>query len=159
MARRRTSNTPLKTWLIRAGIGIAAGILIGFGIGAAGVRYLQPPGAVVADTSATTVDSTRIRRRGTDTPDETSPAEAERPSNGVVVPELVGMEEGDARAAIVHAGFTVGSVTFRSGPERLGTVVASFPVPGEAVPLPATINLILSDGKVRADSAGNPSQH
>jgi beta-lactam-binding protein with PASTA domain len=70
----------------------------------------------------------------------------------VLVPKLVGMEEGDARNAILQAGFAVGSVTFKTSAEPLGTVVESIPVPGEAVVLPATVSLILSDGKGRRDS-------
>lgn len=157
MARRRsTSRTTPRTWFIRAGVGIAVGILVGFGMGAAGVRYLQPPGVVTPDTSAT--DSSR-KPRNTAEADEPGPAaEPERPT-GTVVPELVGMEEGDARAAIRNAGFNVGSVTFRGGSERMGTVVTTIPIPGEAVQLPATINLILSDGKGRPDSSAVPPQH
>lgn len=153
--RRKTSKTTPRTWFIRAGIAIGVGLLVGFGTGAAGVHFLQPPGVVTAD-----VDSTSGTRkpRGSDAAEEAPAAEPEKPKDGVVVPELVGLEEGDARAAIVHAGFTVGSVTFKAGSQRMGTVVECFPVAGEAVPLPATINLILSDGKVRPDSSGHPSQ-
>lgn len=155
MARRRSrSKTTPRTWFIRAGIAIAVGIPVGFGTGAAAVRFLQPPGVVTADNDSS---ETARKPRGGDAAEEAPPAEAEKPKEGIVVPELVGMEEGDARAAIVHAGFTVGSVTFKAGSQRMGTVVESFPVPGESVPLPATINLILSDGKVRPDSSGNPS--
>ena len=158
MARRRsTSQTEPRVWFIRAGVGVAAGILVGFGTGAAAVHYLQPPGAAIADGVAT--DSTRKPRNVSDAVEEAPVAEAEKPKDGVVVPSLVGMEEGYARAAITHAGFSIGSVTFRGGAERMGTVLASIPVPGEAVPLPATINLILSDGKGRPDSTSNPPQH
>jgi PASTA domain len=150
MSRRRVKATG-KTWAIRAAIGLSAGLLVGFALGALTVRLVQPPGAVaVADA-----DSSRIRKpRVSSEPEAESPAEQEsaKPVNGVVVPQLIGMEEGDARNAITRAGFTIGTVTFKSSPEPLGTVVESFPVPGEAVPLPATVSLILSDGKGRTDS-------
>ncbi|MEO7362392.1 MAG: PASTA domain-containing protein [Gemmatimonadaceae bacterium] len=157
MARRRsTSKTTPRTWFIRAGVGVAIGIFVGFGIGATAVHYLQPPGVVTPEPDVP--DTTNKSRAGSDGSDESPVVEDDRPQTGIVVPELIGMEEGDARAAIVHAGFTVGSVTFRGDAERMGTVVASFPVPGEAVRLPGTINLILSDGKGRPDSTANPSQ-
>ncbi|MEP6836298.1 MAG: PASTA domain-containing protein [Gemmatimonas sp.] len=152
MAKRRTTNTTLRTWLIRAAISIAIGIVAGFGLGAVAVRVLQPPVTVSVDPGA---DSTR-KPRGPVVANEEPAAEPEKPKNGIVVPQLIGMEEGDARQAIVHAGFTIGSVTFKAGPPPMGNVVASFPVPGEAVVLPAMVNLILSDGKGRADSAAVP---
>ncbi|MEO7996675.1 MAG: PASTA domain-containing protein [Gemmatimonadaceae bacterium] len=156
MARRRSTGTTTgRTWLIRAGVGIAVGILVGFATGAAGVRYLQPPGVVSTDSAA---DSTRKPKNAANATEEPAEPETEKPKDGVVVPQLVDLEEGDARAAIVHAGFTVGSVTFKADSKRMGTVVATFPVPGEAVPLPASISLILSDGKGRPDSLTNPPQ-
>ena len=158
MARRRSKAkiTP-RTWFIRAGVGIAIGIVAGFAIGAAGVHFLQPPGVVTPETDAE--DGSRKSRSGSETADESPAVEEEKPKMGIVVPELLGLEEGDARAAIVNAGFTVGTVTFRGDSERMGSVVASFPVSGEAVRLPGTINLILSDGKGRPDSTANPSLH
>jgi hypothetical protein len=150
MAKRRAKKTDLKTWLIRAGIGVAVCLPVGFGLGALGVRMLQPP-------VAPAVQAAEERERPTRKPPQEDAPPSEEPKRGVVVPELIGLDEGDARQAIQRAGFSVGSVTFRSGPEALGTVVASFPVQGEAVELPATINIILSDGKGRADSATGPS--
>ena len=154
MARRRATRTTLRTWLIRGAIGIAGGIVVGFGLGALGVRMLQPVGAVAAEPA---VDSTRKPRGPSVTSEEPAPVvQAEQPRDGIVVPQLIGLEEGDARQAILRAGFSVGSVTFKAGVEPLGTVVASFPVPGEAVVLPAMVNLILSDGKRKPDSTAVP---
>ncbi|MGV3709848.1 MAG: PASTA domain-containing protein [Gemmatimonas sp.] len=151
MAKRRAKKADLRTWLIRAGIAVAVSLPVGFGLGAIGVRVLQPSVALA-------VQAAEERERPARPPkDETAEPAAEPEKRGVVVPELVGLDEGDARQAIQRAGFAIGSVTFRSGPEPLGTVVASFPVQGEAVELPATINLILSDGKGSADSATGPS--
>lgn len=153
MAKRRATITPPRTWLIRGGIAIAAGLIVGFATGAVGVRVLQPAGVIAAEP---VVDSARKPRASSASEEPVVDTETEKPKDGIVVPQLIGLEEGDARQAIMRAGFTVGSVTFKSGVEPLGTVVASFPVPGEAVVLPAMVNLILSDGKGKADSTAVP---
>jgi hypothetical protein len=62
-----------------------------------------------------------------------------------VVPDLVGRVEGDARRLLERAGFTLGTIMFREDDLPVGTVLQTFPVPGERVPLPATVNLILAD--------------
>jgi hypothetical protein len=62
-----------------------------------------------------------------------------------VVPDLVGRVEGDARRLLERAGFTIGEVMFREDDLPVGTVLQTFPVPGERVALPATVNLILAD--------------
>jgi beta-lactam-binding protein with PASTA domain len=62
-----------------------------------------------------------------------------------VVPDLLGRVEGDARRLLERAGFTLGDILFRESDERTGTVLETFPVPGERVQLPATVNLILAD--------------
>lgn len=129
-------------------------------MGVVAVRVFQPPALPTpASTSANTGANSRSKPRRP-APDEEAVAEAESApaENGVVVPELVGLEEGDARGLITRSGFRVGSVTFRGASEPLGTVVASIPVPGEAVVLPATISIILSDGKGRPDSLANQPQ-
>lgn len=152
---RRIKRANLRVWLIRGGIGIAAGLLAGFAAGAVTVVLFQPPGVAEADSSAVaSAPKAPIAA-------PVQPAVADEPEpppreNGIVVPNLIGLEEGDARNAITSAGFSVGSVTFKGGSEPMGTVVASFPVPGEAVVLPATINLILSDGKGPPEPAALP---
>jgi hypothetical protein len=141
-------------------IAIALGIAVGFATGASAVRILQPPGVADADTGTT--DSTRKPRRDTDAGPAAESEEGEEDAAsrvmGILVPKLVGLEEGDARLAITHAGFSVGSVLFQSSGAPAGTVLSSFPEPGESVPLPATVNLILSDGRPRADSLDAPAQ-
>jgi beta-lactam-binding protein with PASTA domain len=62
-----------------------------------------------------------------------------------VVPDLIGRVEGDARRLLERAGFTVGDVMFREDDNPVGTVLQTYPVPGERVTLPATVNLILAD--------------
>ena len=152
MAKRRATKTTLRTWVIRGAIGIASGIVVGFGIGALGVRVLQPPGVIAAEPAT---DSSR-KSRGPSAAVAEPAAEPEKAADGIVVPQLIGMEEGDARQAIQRSGFSIGSVTFKAGVEPMGTVVASFPVPGEAVVLPAMVNLILSDGKGKPDPTATP---
>lgn len=153
--RRTTTKATPRTWLIRAGIGIAAGIAVGFAIGALAVRMLQPPGAIPVDNAA--ADSThKPRGQSAAVNEPAADSQVDKPKNGIVVPQLIGLEEGDARQLILRAGFSVGSVTFKAGPPPMGTVITSFPVPGEAVALPAAVNLILSDGKGKADSAAAP---
>lgn len=151
MARRKKGVADGRTWLIRAGIGLGAGILLGFIIGGVVVKVMQPPGVpdAVADAGTT------AKRP----PVEAEPSTDEPPlktddggKSGTLVPKLLGMEEGDARSAIERAGFNVGSVTFKASSAPLGTVVESIPIAGEAIVLPATVNLILSDGKGRIDS-------
>ena len=154
MARRR-SEIILRAWAIRGAIAVVLGLIVGFGTGATAVRVLQPPG-MAPDSSA---DSTRNARRARiaavqandNTPSDSAPHAKNRIA-GTLVPKLVGLEEGDARKAIERAGFTVGTVLFKSSEEAAGIVLATFPVPGESVPLPATINLVLSDGHHRKDS-------
>lgn len=147
MARRRGRATG-KTWAIRAGIAIGSGILLGFIMGAVTVRVVQPPGVIASES----VEPRSARKPPSDADpasEEPVQQDAAPPINGILVPKLVGMEEGDARTAILRAGFAVGSVTFKGSAQPLGTVVESIPVPGEAVVLPATVSLILSDGKGR----------
>lgn len=156
MARRpRTGTTTPRVWFIRAGIGAAIGLLLGFGTGAAVVRVMQPPGVVEDRTE----DAGQSRPSvSADAPEDVAAdnGDAVDPDNGTRVPRIIGLEEGDARNAITRAGFNIGTVMFKSSAEPIGTVVAAFPVPGEVVVLPATVNLILSDGKPRADSLAVP---
>jgi hypothetical protein len=164
-ARRASGRTTSSTWLVRGGVALLTGSLVGFALGAAAVHFTQPPVATTADS--VTADTSRKPRRGTgpsaDGASGTSSAPdapidaAPRVADGPQVPQLVGLEEGDARLAITRAGFTIGSVLFKSSAAPAGTVLSSFPVPGESVKLPATVNIILSDGRPHADSLGPPA--
>lgn len=163
MARRRMSSTA-RTWAIRAAIGLGSGLVLGFVIGAITVRVMQPAVVIAPDGGRpTSTRRTPVAREAEDNGQDgqnTSSSENEMPVNGapvngIRVPQLVGMEEGDARKAILRSGFAVGSVTFKASSEPLGRVVESIPVPGEAVVLPAMVSLILSDGKGRPDSLSN----
>ena len=90
MAKRRATKTTLRTWLIRGAIGIASGIVVGFGIGALGVRVLQPTGVAAAEPA---VDSTRKPRGPAATTEQpAADAQAEKPKDGIVVPQVIGLE-------------------------------------------------------------------
>ncbi len=151
-----------RTWAIRGLVAIALGGGVGFGTGAMSVRVLQPPGIPAADSIAS--DSVRKYRKSASAAvlaaDQAAASDsalrAQHRIAGTLVPPLVGMQEGDARHAITQAGFTIGTVLFKSSGESAGTVLSTFPVPGESVQLPATVNLVLSDGHVRKDTTATP---
>lgn len=163
MAKREQSKSG-RVWALRAGIAVMLGVPIGFGMGALAVRVMQPAGVPASDSIAT--DSLRRSRKNASAAIaaedkiavDDSALRAEHRVAGTLVPRLIGMEEGDARNAIAKAGFTIGTVLFKSSGESAGTVLETFPVPGESVQLPATINLILSDGHHRKDTANTPPQ-
>jgi beta-lactam-binding protein with PASTA domain len=65
----------------------------------------------------------------------------------VTIPDVVGRTEGDARTALERGGFTIGTVLVQASAEPAGTVLSTFPVRGERVALPATVNLVVSSGR------------
>ena len=73
-------------------------------------------------------------------------------SNVHSVPNLADLDEGEARQTLEDLGFDVGEILFRRSPKRAGTVLSTFPVAGERITQPATVNLILSDGRGPPDS-------
>ncbi|MCU0646986.1 MAG: PASTA domain-containing protein [Gemmatimonadaceae bacterium] len=75
-----------------------------------------------------------------------------------IAPSIVGLSEGAARTLIVAAGFEVGSISSAASDRPIGEVIGTFPEAGERVPLPASINLIVSGGPApaRPDSAQPP---
>jgi hypothetical protein len=70
-----------------------------------------------------------------------------------VVPDLIGRTEGDARRLLEIAGFALGDLLFQEDDGPTGLVLATFPVPGERVSLPATVNLVLSDRRRTMDTS------
>jgi hypothetical protein len=66
-----------------------------------------------------------------------------------VAPPVIGLSEESARTLVLAAGFALGGVSSVASDRPIGEVVATFPEPGERVPLPAAINLILSAGPAR----------
>lgn len=151
-------SAPARRWAKRAGIALAAGLVVGVTTGLVGLRVLagDAPPAVIApvapaeDAAAAprrTYSGPRadgMRRGATRDSLSGSGLIAARESVGTV-PDLIGRAEGDARGLLERAGFTLGTIMFREADEPIGTVLETFPVPGERVVLPATVNLILAD--------------
>jgi hypothetical protein len=154
----KKSLSPLqKLWLSRAGIALGAGLIFGAASGFVSLRILEgdsrtPIPEVVDEeivepaprktfsgprADGMRAGSAQSARRGEGVEVSSTPV--------AVVPDLLGRVEGDARRLLERAGFTLGDVMFREADERTGTVLETFPVPGERVQLPATVNLILAD--------------
>jgi beta-lactam-binding protein with PASTA domain len=62
------------------------------------------------------------------------------------VPQLTGMAEQAARIALANAGFELGTINRQNSDNPRGMVFMSDPAPGQQVQLPATVNLIISEG-------------
>lgn len=147
-----------RLWATRFGIALAAGLVVGVGSGLIGLRVLAgdaPPLVVApgvpekeaAPAPRRTYSGPRadgMRRGATRDSLSGSGLIASRDSVGTV-PDLIGRVEGDARHLLERSGFTLGTILFREADEPVGTVLETFPVPGERVALPATVNLILAD--------------
>lgn len=143
-------------WGMRVLATVLAGAVTGVGSAVVGLRVLEgdapPRPALVAPEPASEPAPRRApsgpradgMRRGADGGLVGSGAVATR-DNVAIVPDLVGRVEGDARRLLERAGFTVGEIMFQEDERPVGTVLQSFPVPGERVTLPATVNLILAD--------------
>jgi len=149
-------------WLIRLGAALGAGLAIGAAIGVVGVNTIEPGRPQQADSLQIMLDSiargqTPATARDTADADDAADdaaANTKAPSadSTIVVPDLVGVEEGAARTALADAGFMVGGTEFRSSRSPTGTVLATQPVSGAAVARGTTVSLILSDGRAPADS-------
>lgn len=150
-----------RTWGIRLLIAIALGVAFGAVVGVMGVRTLEPGNPGQADSLQLLLDSVANARAAERTAptapvatrtDTVVVADTVQAARVVAVPDLADIEEGDARVLLEELGFDVGQVVLRGSPKPMGTVLMSFPVAGERVTLPATINLVLSDGRGRRDS-------
>lgn len=167
-AKKSTSQTASgPTWLVRAGVAIALGLVLGAAGGVVGVNRMEPGRPGQPDSLQLMLDSLRqqavndpiqIRRAA----DSASAAErmqrvadsttlANDP-NAPVVPDVVGMEEGAARDAIELAGLAVGDIQFRAAKTNAGVVLAAFPAPKLKVRPGTAVNLILSDGRTPDDT-------
>lgn len=62
------------------------------------------------------------------------------------VPQLTGMTEQSARVALANAGFELGTINRQNSDNPRGMVFMTDPPPGDQVQLPATVNLIISEG-------------
>jgi serine/threonine-protein kinase len=70
-------------------------------------------------------------------------------SNGqqlISVPNLVGMTQEQATAAVESAGFSVGDVTAQASDQPRGAVVQTSPGAGVQVPVPSAVALVVSSG-------------
>ncbi len=145
------------TWATRAGVALLAGLVVGVGGGFLGLRVLMgdtPPVPVpevdpepVVPAPRRTYSGPRADGMRSSDGDQARVGDGEAAARDsvAVVPDLVGRSEGDARRLLERSGFSLGEILFRESSKRLGTVLETFPVPGERVPLPATVNLILAD--------------
>jgi hypothetical protein len=153
-----------RTWLARAGAALVAGLFVGVGGGFLGLRILRgdaPPAPVPVEEPEPETPAPRRTysgpradggRAGEARPVVADAGTAIATDTVAIVPDLIGRAEGDARRLLERAGFTLGDISFREADERLGTVLESYPVPGERVQLPATVNLILADRRRSVDT-------
>ena len=158
--RQPTTSRPGRTWGIRLLAAIVLGVGIGAVVGVMGVRTLEPGNPGTPDSLQMLLDSVaNARVAASEKPaEDTAPtrvdtvATAVDTSNVHSVPNLADLDEGEARQTLEDLGFDVGEILFRRSPKRAGTVLSTFPVAGERITQPATVNLILSDGRGPPDS-------
>lgn len=151
------ARTASRVWAVRAAIAVAAGLAVGIGSGLLGLSLLigDAPPPVVREAEPEPVTPAPRRqisgpradgmRAGTSDQGLVGGGTLAMRDSLAVVPDLVGRVEGDARRLLERAGFTLGEIMFREDDMPVGTVLQTFPVPGERVALPATVNLILAD--------------
>ncbi len=157
-----------KTWLVRGVVALVAGLAIGAAGGVVAVQRVEPGGEGLADSLELTPD--KLRR-----PEATDPREQRRAADSTeadqraqriddstalandpdaaVIPNIVNMEEGDARSVIESAGLTVGTVQFRAAAVAAGVVLATMPVAGQKARTGSAVNLVLSDGRTPSPDA------
>lgn len=175
MALQRGQKTPasLGKWLARASIAVVVGLTIGAGSGVFAVNTLEPGRPEQPDSTQLMLDSAtasglpNAKDRLTIRRELDSAAQAELDRNvdslaieaaasGVAVPELVGMDEGSARAVIASVGFSMGAVQTRPSRLPAGTVLSTAPA-GHAFAAPGSpIALVLSNGRIPPDSPPPP---
>jgi YVTN family beta-propeller protein len=72
-----------------------------------------------------------------------------------VVPNVVGLTQSAATAAITAANLILGTVTMRSGTGPPGTVIGESPVAGASVAAGSAVNLVVSSGPLVGDVNGD----
>ncbi len=161
MSARRSLR---RTWATRAGIAVAAGLVVGVAGGVLGLKLLVGDAPVRVSEPVDEIPEVQAPRRQNSGP-RADGMRAGANNQGMVgggrlavrdsvavVPDLVGRVEGDARRLLERAGFSVGEIMFQEDDLPVGTVLQTFPVPGERVTLPATVNLILADRRRTVDT-------
>ena len=152
-----------RTWIRRGIVAVVVGASLGAGVGVAGVMRFEPGRSGQSDSLTLMLDSVRDQRAIDDA--NIQRREAERAAsaareqqvndsialandpNAPVVPDVVLMEEGVARAAIESAGLTIGAIIFRGDSAPMGTVIGTTPTVGTKVRVGTAIELLLSDGR------------
>jgi PASTA domain len=152
-----------RTWIRRGIFAVVVGASLGAGVGVAGVMRFEPGRSGQSDSLTLMLDSVRDQRAIDDA--NIQRREAERAAaaareqqvndsialandpNAPVVPDVVLMEEGVARAAIEAAGLTIGAIIFRGDSAAMGTVIGTTPSVGTKVRAGTAIELLLSDGR------------
>lgn len=165
--KKKSSRSPLQTWLIRLGIALVLGLVVGGGAGVFTVNTLEPGRADSVDSLQVMLDSIAGGRLPRQTSSNTDPidsiiaaVEAEdaaaepEDTSLVAVPALLDLEEGEARSRLEDAGLKVGDVVFQASPRPAGVVLASFPVSGARVVSRTAVTLVLSDGRSPSDGQG-----
>lgn len=76
----------------------------------------------------------------------------------VTVPTLEGERKKDAKQAIKDAGLEVGTVSKKNSEEHKGTVLSSDPSSGESVAKGSSVNLVVSNGKVKVPNVVDQSE-
>lgn len=170
-AKKKRGPVTMRTWLIRLGVAVLAGLAIGGAGGVVTVNTLEPGRAGSVDSLQLMLDSlasgaqAKAERDPIDSAIAATEAqqaeqarlEAEAAAQAdavglLTVPSLVDLEEGQARDRIIDTGLQVGEVQFQSSPKPAGVVLGTFPVSGARVNRGATITLVLSDGRPQADT-------
>lgn len=170
-AKKKRGPVTTRTWLIRLGVAVLAGLAIGGAGGVVTVNTLEPGRAGSVDSLQLMLDSLASGQQAKADADPIDSAiraaeaqqaeqarleaEADAQADAVgllTVPSLLDLEEGEARNRIVDAGLEVGEVQFQSSPKPAGVVLGTFPVSGARVNRGAAITLVLSDGRPQADT-------
>ena len=168
----RTPRAPIakstRTWLIRGAVAAVAGLVIGGAGGVVTVRTLEPGRSNAVDSVQAVLDS--IARGTIPEPtaaerDQESKRQADSASRAqqaaasaaakedvlLVVPDVVGLEEGSARDKLLDAGLLVGDIEFRASSSPAGIVLATTPPAGSLLASTSTVSLVISDGRAPGD--------
>lgn len=148
-----------RRWLLRLGVVLAIGLVLGAAAGIVAVNTLEPGQPVQPDSLQSVIDSVQqgigpapARRGASGAADGASAQSADDQRVDTaraesVVPDLVGADEGAARNALATLGLEVSGVEFRASASPAGTVLATTPSAGARIARGSTVALVLSDGR------------